>query len=495
MRYSTTLLPLVAAATAVVIPDEATAKQLVFEAEKQTKETVSSWWESLPDGHDILSPAEDVLQDTLDTVEKQTDWLGDLLSKAETDDVESDMSDFLSPSDLTSGGHRHGPPHSTNLTIYQSIKASNYTKKFAALVDGFPDLVDKLNSTSAGNVTAFVPSDRAFDKIPGGHHHKPPKELVEKIIEYHVLPGLYPAGRVLARSTLPTALKADRLGGRPQRLRVSVGLFGVKLNFYSKVIFPNLFTKNGVLHGVDSILVPPPTIERLISLLPGRFSTLELAAEKTGFKHHCGSHGGSHAAGQLTGLTVFAPTNLAFKKLGPAANAFLFNTEKGLGYLRALLAYHVVANETLYSDEYYGKKKSDDESFFDDETYPDSEAAEMDEDDDDDDVVEVAGVRRFHLDMPTLLGDKHVAVDVSRWLGFVRIRLNAHVDVAVQDGLARDGVAQALNSVLIPPHPHHKTFWDLDVDGEIPVDELVARLEPLAPVEKEQKDEVEAGEL
>ncbi|KAI1779092.1 FAS1 domain-containing protein [Hypoxylon cercidicola] len=476
MRYSTTLLPLVAAATAVVIPDEATAKQLVLDAERHAEKTVSSWWHSLPSGDDVS-----------DAIERQAAELHSLLREIEVDS-EFGVSDFFAPSDATSGHgpHRHGPPHCTNLTIYESIHASNYTKKFAQLVDDFPDLVEKLNSTSAGNVTAFVPSDRAFEKIPD-HGRKPPREFVEKVLQYHIVPGFYPAGRVLKAHTLPTALEEEALGGRPQRLRVRAGLFGVWLNGYSKVVFPNLFTGNGVVHGVDSILVPPPPVERLISLFPTKFSTLLLAAEKTGFKHHHHSDddddGGddSHAE-KLTGLTVFAPTNLAFKKLGPRANAFLFNTEKGLGYLKALLAYHVVANQTLYSDEFYGKKKEEEEDG--NVLLSDEEVA--------DPGTGSSATNHYHLDLPTLLGDKHIAVDVSRWFGFIRIRLNGAVDVAIQDAVAKDGVVQVVDSVLIPPHPHHKdSVWDDEVDGGISVEELIERLEPFV----EGHDAVEAGEL
>ena len=52
------------------------------------------------------------------------------------------------------------------------------------------------------------------------------------------------------------------------------------------------------------------------------------------------------------GGTVFAPSNFAFQKLGPRINAFLFS-HYGQKYLKALLKYHIVANETLYSDAYY----------------------------------------------------------------------------------------------------------------------------------------------
>lgn len=49
---------------------------------------------------------------------------------------------------------------------------------------------------------------------------------------------------------------------------------------------------------------------------------------------------------------MFAPSNFAFQKLPAKITAFLFSSY-GLKYLKALLKYHVVANQTLYSDAYY----------------------------------------------------------------------------------------------------------------------------------------------
>ncbi|KAI0837950.1 FAS1 domain-containing protein [Hypoxylon sp. FL0890] len=481
MRYSTALLPLVATATAIVIPDETTAQQLVLEAEQQADRTVSSWREHMfPSADTLLSSAENILDTAVEGLDRQSNKLRTaIIDGLEVLDIESDITDFLSPSDYIDKDHHGHHSRATNLTVYQSIKASNHTTKFAKLVDDFPDLVDKLNSTSA-NVTVFVPTNHAFEKIPHhGKDHKPPKEFVEKVLKYHVLPGFYPVGRVLAHQTLPTALEEEALGDRPQRLRVTISLFGVKLNFYSKIVLANLITKNGAIHGVDSILVPPPPVERLISLFPSKFSTLSLAAEKTGFKHHHSDDDDE----KLTGLTVFAPTNLAFKKLGPRANAFLFNTEKGLHYLKALLAYHVVANETLYSDEYYGKK-NEEASIAD---------FQSDEYEDEEEIEGFKGPKHYHLDLPTLLGDKHIAVDITRFFGFIKIKVNGHVDVAIQDGLAKDGVVQVVDSILIPPHPHHRGFWDEEVDGEIPVEELVERLKPF--VKEEEETEAEFGEL
>ncbi|CAJ2504250.1 Uu.00g116440.m01.CDS01 [Anthostomella pinea] len=483
MRY-TSLLPIVATiAVAFVIPDEATAQQLALEPEAEPPQapSSSSWWDALPSFDDLRSTAEDTLSSAADALERQASKLSDLLPEVELT-TESEYADFLGRGHVGRPGH-HG---STNLTVYQAIQASNYTRRFAALVDDYSDLVDVLNSTKA-NVTAFVPVDKAFERIPD-HGKKPPKEFIEKVIEYHIVPGYYPAGRVLAHHTLATALKSEELGDRPQRLRVSLSLFGVRVNFYSKVIMVNLFCKNGIVHGVDKILVPPPPAEKLISLFPSKFSTLELAAEKTGLHHH---HESSESHHKTTGLTIFAPTNWAFRKLGPAANAFLFNTDKGLGYLKALLKYHIIVNETLYSDAYYGQEKKDDN-----DNNKDAELAldvEKDIEGEEEGEVDEQGAKHYHLDLPTLLDDKSLAVDVARWYGFISLTINGHVKVAIQDGVAKDGVVQVVNSVLIPPHKHHQheDAWKGDESEEISVEELMERLQPFVESEGESVSVVE----
>ena len=106
------------------------------------------------------------------------------------------------------------------------------------------------------------------------------------------------------------------------------------------------FGKNGVIHGIDSILVPPPNAAEIINFVPGDFSTLELGLTKTGLFTTINDTS-THLGG-----TLFAPTNFAFKKLGYKLNGFLFS-KYGEKYLAALLKYHVVANQTLYTDAFY----------------------------------------------------------------------------------------------------------------------------------------------
>lgn len=112
------------------------------------------------------------------------------------------------------------------------------------------------------------------------------------------------------------------------------------------------FGTNGVIHGVDSLLIPPPKIASIIQFLPGEFSTLELGLTKTGLLPAIADTS-NHIGG-----TIFAPSNFAFQKLGPKINGFLFS-KYGQKYLKALLEYHVVANQTLYSDAYYKSESVD----------------------------------------------------------------------------------------------------------------------------------------
>lgn len=213
---------------------------------------------------------------------------------------------------------------------------------------------------------------------------------------------------------------------------------------------------------MKSILVPPPFVGRELTLFPSRFSTLLLAYEKTNFTQFI--HGV-----KMTGSTVFAPDNAAFAKLGPAANAFLFNTQKGLGYLKAILKYHIVPNEVVYSDAYYIESGS--------------EAR--------DDV----GRGHYHLDVPTLLGEKNIAIDVARWAGIIRVKLNGYIPIKVQDAIAKNGVIHLPSSVLIPPHKDDKRNSE-DFGEDISVEELMERLSDCVEgPTKNENDKEESTEM
>lgn len=381
------------------------------------------------------------LRTTLDAAEDIQDKLHGYLSKAV---------DALPPgiSQLRPDSGDHDFP---DLTIYQLIGLSNYTTKLHKLVSEYPDLVDALNSTDA-KYTLFAPIDSAFDGIPDHHHHDgdddddgdKKRQFIESVLKYHVGLDVYNVRTLLTTRTLPTALKEKHLGDEAQRLRASVGLGGVRLNFYSRIVAGNIGASNGIIHGVDKILVPPPSVGRLVSLFPGHFSTLLLAFEKTDFAdfiHNVTTVGG----------TLFAPDNHAFTRLGPRANAFLFNTDKGLKYLSALLKYHIAPNATLYSDEFYDERGKSGKQ-------------------------EPVTLGREHFDLDTFLGDAHVGVDIATLGVFRSIRVNGFSYVTIADGIGKDGVVQVIDKVLVPPYKHKQDSGNESMDGPIEVDELIERL-------------------
>lgn len=110
--------------------------------------------------------------------------------------------------------------------------------------------------------------------------------------------------------------------------------------------------------------------------------------------------------------------------------------------MKALLKYHIAPNKTLYSDALYQAKT---------------------------DEVDVNGGPKesYHVDLPTLLDEKSLGIDIVRHWGFLHIKINGFTTVSIPDGLAKDGVIHVPKSVLIPPKTpggHHAAEEELSVD-------------------------------
>lgn len=484
MKFSR-VLPLAAVGSAFVLPSEQVLGELAIEDHHgHTFDiTVDGWIEEAKSTkNDVISDLKKHLEELADTTKstwhdcskKAKSALDDAFEQAgdaatsfgnAVEGASKDFQSYVEESELYNpfeGGYDHdGPPHhrpghgkkpkhphhhKPNETIYQLIAGSKYTTKLAKLISEYDDLVDALNSTKA-NFTVFAPTDTAFEKIPE-HAPKPSKEQLKAILSYHVVPDVYPAGRVLVSHTAPTLLKGEHLATQPepQRIAFKLGLRGLTVNFYSRIVAINIFGTNGVIHGVDSLLLPPPSAITLVDLFPGQFSTLELGLGKTGLLEKLNNT--DHPGG-----TLFAPSNFAFQKLGPKINAFLFSTY-GQKYLKALLEYHVGTGGTLYSDAFYKNK-------------------------DEGGSIERLPKGLYHVDVPTLLKDKELSVDVARYGGFISIKINGFATVAVQDGIAEDGVIHVVRDVLIPPKrlaSNEVEHWD---GSELIVEELIERLEPM----------------
>ncbi|KAI4140210.1 MAG: hypothetical protein LQ341_003931 [Variospora aurantia] len=446
----TYILPLAALSSAFVLPDEQVISQIAIESHR----SADSAFEKLPSKAQVVKEFENTFDTVGKTVEKTVKCSKHAIDAAIDFAAETgnDVSKQVQQTGFDAGswldsntnlGH-HGSHDKPNQTVYELIASSKYTTKLAAAINEFPDLVTLLNGTLA-DYTVFAPVDSAFEKIPE-HAPKPSKETLEKILLYHVSPEYYPAAKVLVTHTVPTALTVDTVGIGPQRLSTNIGLKGLTVNYYSRIIAINIFGTNGVIHGIDSLLVPPPNVADIISFLPAEFSTLELGLTKTGLFAPLNDTSNHY------GGTVFAPSNFAFQKLPTKVTAFLFSSY-GTEYLKALLRYHIVANQTLYSDAYYAAESVDDA----DDKIP-------------------KGI--FHIDLPTLLEEKSLAVDVARYGRLIEIKVNAFARVDIQDGIAADGVIQVVSDVLIPPKRIDRMVQHWQGE-ELTVEDLKERLEPL----------------
>ncbi|KAH0846148.1 hypothetical protein AYO21_09164 [Fonsecaea monophora] len=471
-------------AAAFVIPDQVTLESLSIENQEpnypsehpfwNNEHHAETFWEDLEEEFTkAVDSAKQAFTDIVDSARETVVSYGEHCQDAFAGEAWLDTAEY--DLDLFEEPPHHGPPdgrpphrgppgkkprrphhphHRPNGTIWELISKSKYTTKLAAVVKEYPDLVELLNSTKT-NHTLFAPTDRAFEKIPK-HAPKPPKEFLEKLLTYHISPEFYPAPRILVSRTIPTALEAKYIGKVPQRLSTQVSLRGLTVNFYSRVVAIDIFATNGVIHGIDSILLPPPKAVDIISALPGEFSTLDLALEKTGL-YPAFNDTSSHKGG-----TLFAPSNFAFKRLGPRINAFLFS-RFGLKYLKALILYHAGDNITLYSDAIY---KLDADAL----APPHHKVPKG----------------FIHVDLPTGLEGKSLSIDIARYGRLITMKINGFARVAVLDGIAADGVIHVVPNVLIPP----KTPGGIAVaEDDMDLDEFKARLEPF--VETEESEWVE----
>lgn len=110
-------------------------------------------------------------------------------------------------------------------------------------------LVDTLKSD--GPFTVFAPNNAAFDKLPDGTVASllEPESLttLQSILTYHVV-----AGNVMAADVVQLD-RATTVNGKDVHIRVRDG--SVYVND-SKVIATDIVGSNGVIHIIDSVLLP-----------------------------------------------------------------------------------------------------------------------------------------------------------------------------------------------------------------------------------------------
>ncbi len=134
------------------------------------------------------------------------------------------------------------------VTIVQTAKDAGQFKTLCELITA-AGLVDTLNS--AGPFTVFAPTDEAFAKLPPetiAALKMDPKALAA-ILTYHVA-----AGKVLAADVVKLK-EVKTVEGAPVKIEIVDGK--VMLNKSATVVKTDILASNGVIHVIDTVIMPP----------------------------------------------------------------------------------------------------------------------------------------------------------------------------------------------------------------------------------------------
>jgi len=202
-------------------------------------------------------------------------------------------------------------------------------------------------TASDADLTVLAPTDAAFGALAtqlgftdaGAMVTALPASDLSKILSYHILPGARSAEDLTAAgATVSTAYVVDG-NAATLALDTSSGVaFTDAVLATSKVTTADVHADNGIIHGIDKVLVPPDVLNvvQMAQTNPASFSSLVAAVVETGL------------APALSGtgpFTVFAPTNAAFA----SAPTGLTRSQ-----LTSVLTYHVLPARVLSDDIPFG---------------------------------------------------------------------------------------------------------------------------------------------
>jgi uncharacterized surface protein with fasciclin (FAS1) repeats len=194
-------------------------------------------------------------------------------------------------------------------------------------------LANELNNPKFA-YTLFAPTDDAFAALGLGTKDaisNVPVEKLKEILLYHVLGSKVLAAQVPSTYTELTML--NNLKSYIIRNGNNVYING------TPVVSADIAAKNGVVHAIDRVLLPPAGNIVEVAAANPNFTYLVAAVQTAGLVDALSGAGP---------LTVFAPTNQAFIDAGFPTIASIEAAPASA--LIPILTYHVVAGRTFSSD-------------------------------------------------------------------------------------------------------------------------------------------------
>ena len=214
-----------------------------------------------------------------------------------------------------------------NITVTQYVESDdNFSILAQALIKA--NLADVLNGP--GNFTVFAPTNDAFnalfEQLGVNGLSDLSGQTLTPILLYHVF-GVEKMATMLSTGYYSTLSPAQ---GNYLSMYISTSN-GVSINSVANVTQADLKCKNGVIHAINKVLLPPTVVDQAIN--NSNFSILVQAVVKAGLVETLKGTGP---------FTIFAPTNAAFEAL------FMQLGVTGIADLTAdqltpILLYHVVS--------------------------------------------------------------------------------------------------------------------------------------------------------
>ena len=205
------------------------------------------------------------------------------------------------------------------------------------------ELVETLQGD--GPFTVFAPTDDAFAALPEGTVEALLEDIpaLTDILLYHVVAGDVRAADVV---TLDAAVTVQG-----ESVSITVEADNVRIND-SLVIIADVVASNGVIHVIDTVLIPPePAVEAMQdeqSEQPGTIVDIAVADDR--FETLVAALQAAELVETLQGdgpFTVFAPTDDAFAALPEGTVEALL---EDIPALTDILLYHVVAGDVRAAD-------------------------------------------------------------------------------------------------------------------------------------------------
>lgn len=194
---------------------------------------------------------------------------------------------------------------------------------------------------ASGPLTVFVPTDEAFTNLGPGIATSlllpPNKNKLQEVLLHHVVTGSQ------STTVLPAGVNLQALGGGTLLVTQNDPL---KIDSRSSAISPNVPATNGLLHVMDTVIIPTGFVypDKTLRQLVVQSPSLSLLAAAVAT-----SSVASLLSGSASSYTLFAPTNEAFDQLGIGVASSLLmpaNQDK----LAQVLRYHVLQERFLRAD-------------------------------------------------------------------------------------------------------------------------------------------------